>query len=257
MDMPKYSELPVTERPAYKLKINGAKALPNAELIALAAGIDDIEKVHRLFAGTSAGLKDIAYLTQNSLTDAGLTPKEAAKLRMAFEVGKRLHELTRAEKMVSEPPDIYHEASEICHLPQEHIMVISVNLKNEIIHKDIVSIGTACGAIAEPGDILRPAIACGAAGICIVHNHPSGDTAPSCDDMRVTGRIYEAAEICGIRLLDHVVVGTGDPPYASIKKLAGYDFGRLANEITVLRIEARMAAERKVAEAAGQPHKGQ
>jgi DNA repair protein RadC len=251
--MPRYSELPVTERPAYKLKINGAKALSSVELIALAAGIDDTEKVHRLLGGTSAGIKDVAYLTQNSLTDAGLSPKEAARLRMAFEVGKRLHELTRFGKTASEPSDIYHEASEICRLPQEHIMVISVNIKNEIMHKDIVSIGNACGAIAEPRDVLRPAIACGAAGICVVHNHPSGDTAPSGEDMRITSHIYEAAEICGIRLLDHVVVGSGNPPYTSIKKLAGDDFSRLSGETTVLRIEARMAAERKVAE---QTHKG-
>jgi DNA repair protein RadC len=104
---------------------------------------------------------------------------------------------------------------------REQVIVLALDTKLNVIAHSIVSIGTVNESGCHPRDVFRPAIALNAARIVLMHNHPSGDTAPSQADLRVTRRISEAGDLLQIRLEDHLVVGT---PSDSLDVSAYYSF---------------------------------
>lgn len=98
---------------------------------------------------------------------------------------------------------------------REHFVVILLNRKNGIIGINTVSVGDLSSSIVHPREVFKPAIVAGAASIIVAHNHPSGDPAPSRDDINVTKRLKEAGDILGINVLDHIIIGDGC--YRSLK----------------------------------------
>lgn len=100
---------------------------------------------------------------------------------------------------------------------REHFVVILLNRKNGIIGINTVSVGDLSSSIVHPREVFKPAIVAGAASIIVAHNHPSGDPAPSRDDINVTTRLKEAGDILGINVLDHVIIGDGC--YKSLKAM--------------------------------------
>lgn len=94
-------------------------------------------------------------------------------------------------------------------LDREVFETLALDAKNRLLRRDRVSTGTLTGSLVHPREVFRPALAAGAAALVVVHNHPSGDPAPSREDREVTRRLVLAGEILGIKLLDHVVVGDG------------------------------------------------
>ena len=99
---------------------------------------------------------------------------------------------------------------------REHFIVLLLNTKNRLIGINTVSVGSLDLCIAHPREVFKPAILANAAGIIIAHNHPSGDTTPSRDDVELSKRIKDAGEILGIPLLDSIIVGDG--PFYSLKE---------------------------------------
>jgi DNA repair protein RadC len=93
------------------------------------------------------------------------------------------------------------------YLPQEHFVIILLDAKHRVITDQIVSKGTLTGSLAHPREVFAAAVRHAAAGIILLHNHPSGDPAPSHDDRSVTRRLKEAGEILGIKVLDHIILG--------------------------------------------------
>lgn len=90
---------------------------------------------------------------------------------------------------------------------KERSIAIFLNTRNKVIGYNVVSMGTIQGTIVHPREVFRPAIAVGASGIVLAHNHPSGSIKPSEEDVQITERIKRAGEIVGITLLDHVIIG--------------------------------------------------
>jgi DNA repair protein RadC len=90
---------------------------------------------------------------------------------------------------------------------KEKLYVIILNIKNKVIGYSLVSMGSLTASIVHPREVLKPAILASAASIIIIHNHPSGDSEPSTDDIEITNRISKAANIMGINLLDHIILG--------------------------------------------------
>ena len=88
-------------------------------------------------------------------------------------------------------------------------------MKGEVESKEIVSIGELAATNVHPREVFSPAIRKGAAGIVVVHNHPSGDPTPSTEDIAATRRLMEASRIVGIKLVDHVIIGDGN--YVSLR----------------------------------------
>lgn len=112
---------------------------------------------------------------------------------------------TRAQE-IRAVDQIVRNARIIKNKKKEHLLAYFLNARNQLIKREIISIGTLTASLAHPREIFAPAIGKAAAGVVLVHNHPSGDPSPSEEDMRLTKRIEQAGRILGIELLDHVIV---------------------------------------------------
>jgi DNA repair protein RadC len=89
---------------------------------------------------------------------------------------------------------------------KEHFVGLYLNARHELIHKEIVSIGTVNASIVHPRDVFAPAIMHNAVAVIVAHNHPSGDATPSSEDRDVTHRLKEAGKLLGISVLEHIII---------------------------------------------------
>jgi DNA repair protein RadC len=90
---------------------------------------------------------------------------------------------------------------------QERFILLCLNTKNKLVNYSIISQGSLNSSIVHPREVLKPAILSNAASVIFLHNHPSGDPEPSLDDIEITKRLSKAFEICGINVLDHIIIG--------------------------------------------------
>lgn len=122
-------------------------------------------------------------------------------------------------KKISNPQDIYDVAINVIEIqdqPEESLWMLTLDTKNNITGLFEVSRGTLNSSLAHPREIYKRAVIQNASSIAIIHNHPSGDPAPSSDDVNLTRRIAESGKILGIELLDHIIVG--DDKYTSMRE---------------------------------------
>jgi DNA repair protein RadC len=174
-----------------------------AELLAAAYDFDE-EKANQW------AIK-LGDLSADALGD-GL-PRKSANSR---ELARMLQELTRrsnADGIIREGlptlvsvNDITAQCLDIRDKKKEFLLAFFLNARLQLICKEVISIGTLTASLAHPREIFSPAIGKAAAGIILVHNHPSGDPSPSDEDMRVTKRIAQAGQILGINLVEHLIV---------------------------------------------------
>ncbi|MBF0780052.1 MULTISPECIES: DNA repair protein RadC [unclassified Granulicatella] len=157
---------------------------------------------------------------QELMTINGIGQAKAIELVATIELGKRMM-LTKQEKhgqITSSQIAGKIFMHELQFLHQEHVLVVYLNTKNELIKKKTIFIGSANKSVAEPRDIFREAIKLGSVKLIIGHNHPSGNPKPSKEDILFTKRMIEAGELIGIDVLDHFIVG--DKTYISLKELS-------------------------------------
>lgn len=127
-----------------------------------------------------------------------------------------IHLLEKTERYkVSGPPGVFQVLSKFALKEQEHFIVLTLDAGHKIINTHVVSIGVVNRTLVHPREVLRPALQDNAASIIVAHNHPSGSTDPSPDDVATTQRLVNACEIMGITLVDHIIIGTG---YYSFKE---------------------------------------
>lgn len=107
------------------------------------------------------------------------------------------------------------------HLTQEKFIALFLNSKNIIIKQKTIFMGTLNSAIVHPREIYSEAVKCASNAIIVLHNHPSGDTTPSLEDIKTTDRLRECGDILGIQLLDHVIIG--DHTYLSMVEEGYFD----------------------------------
>jgi DNA repair protein RadC len=96
---------------------------------------------------------------------------------------------------------------EMAFLEQEHLRVVLLNVRNQVVGVNEVYVGNVGGAVVRSAEVLRPAVRENCFSIILVHNHPSGDPTPSADDVRVTKHLIDAAKLLDIGLLDHIILG--------------------------------------------------
>lgn len=101
-------------------------------------------------------------------------------------------------------------------IAQERFILLCLNCKNQLVNYSIISQGSLTSSIVHPREVLKPAILSNAASVVFLHNHPSGDPEPSIDDIEVTKRLCKAFDICGINVLDHLIIGSKE--YFSFKQ---------------------------------------
>ena len=215
--------MPVSERPREKLFEKGVSSLSNTELVAILLGSGTkeqsaIELAARLLAFDQSGILFIGGASPEELCSIeGIGPARASALIAAAELGRRIMTAPRSRRVSASSPDevalLFME--EMRYLKKEHFKVLLLNVKNEIIASDEVSVGSISSSEAHPREVFSNAIKRGAANIILVHNHPSGSPVPSEADRQLTERLSEAGRILGIQVLDHIIIGDGI--YVSMK----------------------------------------
>lgn len=148
----------------------------------------------------------------------GIGQVKAIELKAAIELGVRLASQKNVTlgKLTSSESAGEYLMEEMRFLTQEHVVVLFLNVKHDILKKKTVFIGSANQSIAEPRDILREAIKIGAICIIVAHNHPSGNPSPSAEDIAFTKRLVASGQLLGITVLDHIIIG--DKRYVSLRE---------------------------------------
>ncbi|RYG74826.1 JAB domain-containing protein [Lentibacillus lipolyticus] len=216
-------DVPKEERPRERLVKYGPGQLANQELLAIliASGTKDesvmvlANRVLMHFEGIHL-LKDA---TMEELTAIkGIGEAKAVLLLAAMELGRRMSQFKQSERYVVRSPEdgADYVMEEMRSLNQEHFVVLFLNTKNQIIHRQTIFIGSLNASIVHPREVFREAVKRSAASIICAHNHPSGDPAPSQEDVHVTRRLAESGKMIGIELLDHLVIG--DRKFVSLKE---------------------------------------
>jgi len=207
----KIKDLLKVERPREKLVAKGAENLKDSELLAILlrtgrAGKNVIEIASQILAKHSKKrLLQMNY--QDLLKISGIDSAKAVTLLAAFELSKRVLEVNDTNSpTISNAKDAVAQLTDLRDLKKEHFVVLYLNARNQLVHKETVSIGTLNANLVHPREVFEPAIKHSAANIIVAHNHPSGDSKPSEDDLEITKRLTEAGKIMGIEIADHIIV---------------------------------------------------
>ena len=216
-------EWPIADRPRERLLRLGAGALSTVELLTIIVGTGNrafpADEIARRLIAAFPGLRQLAgRAAADLLVLEGIGEATAARLAAALELGRRLQKERRERQpTLSTPRAVWrHLALELRDRERERFLALCLNTRNELIREVVVSVGSLNASIVHPREVFKPALACAAAGLVIAHNHPSGDPAPSRDDIELTRRLVHAGEIMGIDVIDHVILA--DTRYFSFRE---------------------------------------
>jgi DNA repair protein RadC len=202
----------VRERPASRIRDLGAQALSTAELVTLAMGATDLETGHTALAMFDGSLRAMAQAPMASLSAIiNVGPARTAALYAALEIGRRMACEARAEHTpVRSPRDVVALIGpRMEDLTQEEFRVIILDAQHRAVRDVLITRGILNSSLVHPREVFRAAIADHAAAIILVHNHPSGDPAPSVDDRNITEQLVAAGRLLDIPIHDHVIIGRG------------------------------------------------
>ncbi len=209
-------DLPTQDRPRERLIALGPQSLNHAELLAILLRIgtrgrsavqvaqDVLQRV-----GGLAGLQRAAHAELCNLPAVGTS--KACTLLAAIELGRRIATLPPEDRpSVSSPAQaaalVQYEMSA---LDQEHLRVLLLDTRNRLVHIAEVYRGSLNTSLVRIGEVFREALRHNAAGLIVVHNHPSGDPSPSPEDVALTRSLVEAGKLLDLQVLDHLIIGQG------------------------------------------------
>lgn len=209
-------DLPAAERPRERLAASGAQALSTAELLAVllrtgGRGTSALQAAQALLSQVG-GLRGVQRASHADLcATRHIGPSKAALLLAAVELGRRL-----AVSEAEDAPAVSSPAAaaalvqyELGALEQEVLRTILLDVRNRLMRVCEVYRGSLTTALIRTGEVFREAIKTGAAGIIVVHNHPSGDPSPSAEDIAMTRALVDAGRLLDIPVLDHLIIGRG------------------------------------------------
>lgn len=222
----KMKELPKSERPYEKLEQYGEKTLTNAELLAIIikAGTKDdtalglAQKI--LMLNSNLEKDNLNFLREISVEELmkikGIGKVKAIQIKAVCELSNRMNAITNyKQKQIKKPQDIAEILIEKMRFEKQEILKVAIlDNKNHLIKIKDIAIGSGNFVVATIKSVLNEAVKIEASKIILIHNHPSGDPTPSIADIEFTKKVENAAEILGIQLLDHIVIG--DTQYISI-----------------------------------------
>lgn len=209
--------LPKEERPRERLMRFGVEKSSNAELLAILIGSGSDEGsaltlAKRLMALDQTGVKYLAECAPEELSQLrGIGIAKACRITAAIELGKRLASKSKERRpTVKNAADVSRLLMEdMRYLKKEYFKAVLLNVKSEILSVDQVAVGGLNSAKIHPREVFTNAVKKSAAGMILVHNHPSGDAKPSQSDIELTARLKKAGNILGIDVYDHVIIGDG------------------------------------------------
>ena len=195
---------------------HGPESLSDRELLAAVLGtgcagtpVGDLAAV-LLREGTLESLARLAPRDLGALRGVGVA--RACQLLAAFEIGRRVYgRIAQIERPVRTPQDLLPLVQHYAAARKEHFLTVLLNTRHLPTSVELVSVGSLSASIVHPREVFRPAILASAASIILVHNHPSGESTPSEDDIEITQRLCRVGETMGIEVLDHVILGAAQP----------------------------------------------
>ncbi len=225
----KMKELPISERPYEKLEMYGAHTLSNAELLAIIikngtkeeSSVTLAQKILSLSKKQNCKEDNLKFFQELSIEEfmqiKGIGKVKAIQLKAICELAKRISKpIENIKTKIKTPQDIVNLLmDELKEEKREIVKVVIMNSQNIILKIQTISQGGTSSVQVDTKDILMEAVKIGAPKIIMVHNHPSGESTPSKADIEFTKRLEKAAEVLGIGLLDHVIIGYNQ--YTSIK----------------------------------------
>ncbi|MFA5880703.1 MAG: DNA repair protein RadC [Eubacteriales bacterium] len=207
-------ELPEDLRPRERLIRQGPEVLTVVELLAvlLRTGTSSMSALDlaALLLAKSGGLLGVTESSVEELCSIkGLGPAKAAQLKAAIELGRRLSaEVSGPRQLIRTPVDVHNLLKErMRYCDREHFLAVFLNTKHHVITVETISVGSLNSSLVHPRELFKNSIKRSAAALILVHNHPSGDPAPSIEDIEITRRLVEVGNIIGIQVLDHIIIG--------------------------------------------------
>ncbi|HEY5611887.1 MAG TPA: DNA repair protein RadC [Thermoanaerobaculia bacterium] len=206
------ADLPDDERPRERMMRHGADTLSDAELVAilLGSGVRGRSALQLARQMLSDGLHAMSRREwTNGGRLSGVGPAKAARIAAAFELGRRL-----ASRFDADADPVHHPESlarsliaRYSHHVQERLGAVFLDSKNRILREREIYVGTLNATTVSTRDVLRFALEENAAAVIVFHNHPSGDPAPSAEDLIFTRKMVEAGRLMGIEVMDHLILG--------------------------------------------------
>ena len=227
-------QIPVEDRPYEKFERLGATYLTDAELLAIvikngSKNLNSLDIARYILSNHENGLSGFKYLKQASLDELkkvqGIGKVKSIQLKAVMELASRINnELSNGERIkIISPQDVYNLLkTDMAYKQTEEVKVVILDNKNYVKSVVTVSRGATNKTTVSAKEILSEPIKQLASGIILVHNHPSGDTTPSRQDILLTRKINDYANIFEITLCDHVIIGNAG--YTSLKETNGEIF---------------------------------
>jgi DNA repair protein RadC len=217
--MPAIKNWPEDDRPREKLLHRGAETLSVAELLALilrngdaSSGTSAIDQGRQLMQ-RFADLRSLAAATVAELqTIKGIGPAKAAELLAVFELARRFScsPLRPGDRYTTPQAVFAHFHERLRAIKRERFIALLLDSKNRLLREVGISEGSLTASIVHPREVFGPVVRESAAAVLFVHNHPSGDPTPSREDLDITQRLKEAGDLMGVRVLDHIIIGSED-----------------------------------------------
>lgn len=214
MDNTLIKDIPIKERPRERFKLYGKENVSNEELLSiiLNTGVKNksVKELSNSILSKMNDISDLKNMTLNNLKKInGIGEAKAIKILAAVELGKRVYYMNNTHNIKMDSPDKIYEyiKGEVEGLEQEHFYALYLDSKKNLIDKKLLFIGTLNRSIVHPREIFKYAYLLSASSIICVHNHPSGDTIPSKEDMFLTKNLVEIGKMQGIAVVDHIIVG--------------------------------------------------
>lgn len=209
---------PVAERPREKLLAQGAAALSDAELLAIflrtglpgQSAVDLARSLLSQFGGLRALLEaDLASFKVGQ----GLGSAKYAQLQAVLEMARRhLAEQLRRDSALESPQAVRdYLKARLRHEPHEVFACLFLDSRHRVLAFEVLFHGSIAGASVYPRQVVKRALAHNAAALILTHNHPSGVAEPSEADRRLTQQLKQALELIDVRVLDHFIIGDGEP----------------------------------------------
>ena len=211
-------DMPARERPQEKLMFAGPGSLSNAELLALVIRTGTSEKssvqlAEEVIAYADSKAGGLGKADARELTGIeGIGDAKACSITAAIELSKRIiaDRVMETSCRLTDSTDVADLLTrEMMYEDREFFMAVYLNTRMKVESKSIISIGSLDATLVHPREVFSPAVRRGAAAVIVAHNHPSGDPEPSEEDILLTERLLESSRILGIRLVDHVIIGSG------------------------------------------------
>ena len=195
------------------LESNGVEYLRDGELLMLSVGITK-EKARSILE--KHPLSQLLNLPPPELRKL-LRKPGARRFLCCMELAKRaLHKGLGILPVISSPMEAIPFLTAIKDEHKEIFLCLFLNARNQVIHQEVISVGSLSASIVHPREVFQPAISHSAASVILAHNHPSGEVTPSKDDIDLTKRLAKAGEIIGIEILDHLIISSSD--FSSLKE---------------------------------------